>query len=151
MIAPLHRNGAAPNSVALPENRSCRSRPLAVEVLCSASNDSAVVGENVMTRPLVLRQTPEAALVQRIIEICFQPKDQAEETILRMILWRAIQGKVEFRPHLVALDGEIVGAVPDGVDRLLMKLHLAHKELNHDAARSTTASATHISEASTAC
>jgi hypothetical protein len=91
-----------------------------------------------MTRPLVLRQTPEAALIQRLVDI-FQPKDQTAETILRRVLWRAIQGKLEFRPHLVARSGEIVGAVPDDVDRLLMRLHRLHKEVNRDASRGNAA------------
>jgi hypothetical protein len=88
----------------------------------------------------VLRLTPEAALVQRIVEI-FRPKDQSEETVLRRVLWRAIQGKMEFRPYLVARNGEIVGAVPGGMDRLLMKLHLAYKEANRDASRNNAAAA----------
>jgi hypothetical protein len=91
-----------------------------------------------MTRPLVLRRTPEAALIQRLVDI-FQPKDQTAETILRRVLWRAIQGKLEFRPHLVARNGEIVGAVPGGMDRLLMQLHLAHKKVSRDATRNNAA------------
>lgn len=39
---------------------------------------------------------------------------------------------MEFRPWLVALDGEVVGQVPDSLDRCLMQAHRYYKD-NQDA------------------